>query len=126
MERNTFFILLKQTGCHHVRTVTAQEHIIGIDVGTDLQLRLGRTRRRTECRTVTTTKDRTTDLYMLGLCTTQTDRNGLGMRTELIECLHRCLAVRNLIEIVTILQRAAQQLVICIRIRTVATAIDVA
>ena len=82
---------------HHAGTIVSQEHLVGSYVGTNLQVGCIVGANGLQRSTVATHKDRTADDGRFRLCACHTDRDLLGIGTEVIEGSNRCLTLWNVI-----------------------------
>ena len=136
---------------HHVGSVVSQEHVVHDGVGTYLQFHFGsrswryRTILRFQAGTVTTQINRTSDDgRMISISSSHQDRHLLGIGTEDTQCVGRSIisvkCERTVAAIYSFLSfyftrviievpeagKGTQSRIVGIRVRTVATAIDVA
>ena len=113
-------------GLHHVLAVVAKEHLVGNDVGANLQLhdwghllRVGYQRG-----TVATQEDRAFDDGRLGGSAHNAERHLFGIGTEGVQGLNRCLPGWHLVVEVAVNEVILQLAVVCIGIGAVAATID--
>ena len=120
-------ITLQDVLIHHHFTIVAQEHLVGYDIRSNLQLgfriRIGIIIMK-RC-TVTTAIDSSTDNGGVVLVAHQTHRHRLGIGAESIQNLYRILSFCDWIIEVTIDIIALKIWVVRIRIGTVTTAVDI-